>query len=503
MHKKYILALDQGTTSCRAIIFNKQGLVIASAHQEFKQYYPHPGWVEHDATEIWQVQMAVARQAIQKALLKPEDILAIGVTNQRETVVFWDKYTGQPLAPAIVWQCRRSAEICDELRAQGHEATIRTKTGLVLDAYFSGTKIKWFFDRHPELRFRAIKGDVLVGNIDSWLVFNLSGGKLHCTEPSNASRTMLYNIYTGEWDSDLLELLNVPEAVLPEIRSSSEIYGLTTPALFDGTEIPIAGMAGDQQAALFGQGCFAPGMIKNTYGTGCFMLMNTGETPVVSSAGLLTSVAWQLDAHHRHYILEGSVFMAGAVIQWLRDELELISNAAESEALAASLTGNDGVYLVPAFVGLGAPYWDMQARGILTGLTRGAGKAHFCRAALEAIAYQVKDIVTAMEKDAQVPLQVLRVDGGATVNQFLMQFQADILQVPVERPMVTETTALGAAYLAGLAVGYWENQADISQNWQLGTRFTPDIKAEYAQQLYHGWQAAVQQTRFRTSPSTP
>jgi glycerol kinase len=493
-HPCFVLALDQGTTSSRAILFDQQGQIQGLAQQEFRQIYPMPGWVEHDASEIWHTQLKVAREVLLSSGVAPSQIAAVGVTNQRETLVLWEKSTGLPVHNAIVWQCRRSAEICAELKALGHEPLFRAKTGLVLDAYFSGTKLKWLLDQYPELRTRAEKGELLAGTIDTWLLYNLTGGKVHATEPSNASRTLLYNIHTRAWDPELLAILNIPAELLPEVKPSSGLFGHTAPALFEGAEIPIAGMAGDQQAALFGQGCFEPGMAKNTYGTGCFLLMNTGETPVPSQSGLLTTVAWQVGEHFV-YALEGSVFIGGAVIQWLRDELGMIQNAAESEALALSVPDTGGVYLVPAFVGLGAPYWDSQARGSLTGLTRGTNRKHIARAALESIAYQSCDLLGAMQKDAAKPLKVLRVDGGATANAFLMQFQADMLQLPVERPAVTETTALGAAYLAGLAVGYWDSLQDIQANWQLDTRFEPALTADSAAALYTGWQHAIQQTR--------
>lgn len=493
-HPCFVLALDQGTTSSRAILFDQQGQIQGLAQQEFRQIYPMPGWVEHDASEIWHTQLKVAREVLLSSGVAPSQIAAVGVTNQRETLVLWEKSTGLPVHNAIVWQCRRSAEICAELKALGHEPLFRAKTGLVLDAYFSGTKLKWLLDQEPELRTRAEKGELLAGTIDTWLLYNLTGGKVHATEPSNASRTLLYNIHTRAWDPELLAILNIPAVLLPEVMPSSGLFGHTAPALFEGAEIPIAGMAGDQQAALFGQGCFEPGMAKNTYGTGCFLLMNTGETPVPSQSGLLTTVAWQVGEHFV-YALEGSVFIGGAVIQWLRDELGMIQNAAESESLALSVPDTGGVYLVPAFVGLGAPYWDSQARGSLTGLTRGTNRKHIARAALESIAYQSCDLLGAMQKDAAKLLKVLRVDGGATANAFLMQFQADMLQLPVERPAVTETTALGAAYLAGLAVGYWDSLQDIQANWQLDTRFEPALGADSAAALYAGWQHAIQQTR--------
>ncbi|PIQ23067.1 glycerol kinase [bacterium (Candidatus Blackallbacteria) CG17_big_fil_post_rev_8_21_14_2_50_48_46] len=491
---RFVLALDQGTTSSRAILFDQAGQIHGLAQQEFRQIYPQPGWVEHDADEIWQTQLAVAREVLQKTRVSPQQVAAIGVTNQRETLVLWEKATGKPLHHAIVWQCRRSAEICETLKAQGLEPLFREKTGLVLDAYFSGTKLKWLLDSHPEWRQRAEQGELLAGTIDSWLLYQLTGGAVHATEPSNASRTLLYNIREGRWDAELLEILGIPAALLPEVKPSSGVFGKTAPALFEGVEIPIAGMAGDQQAALFGQGCFEPGTAKNTYGTGCFMLMNTGEKPVRSNAGLLTTIAWQL-GDQVTYALEGSVFVAGAVIQWLRDELQIIETAAESETLASQVEDTGGVYLVPAFVGLGAPHWDSAARGSLTGLTRGSNRKHIARAALESIAYQSADLLSAMQADAHEPLKVLRVDGGATANQFLMQFQADLLQLPVERPVVTETTALGAAYLAGLAVGYWETPQAIQTNWQLERRFEAQISAEKAQALMQGWQHAIVQTR--------
>jgi glycerol kinase len=493
-NSRFVLALDQGTTSSRAIIFDQKGQIQGVAQQEFRQIYPQPGWVEHDATEIWQSQLQVAREVLQSSGLDASRIAALGVTNQRETLVLWDKATGQPVHNAIVWQCRRSAEICHNLKAQGLEPLFREKTGLVLDAYFSGTKLKWLLDTYPELRERAEKGELLAGTIDSWLLYQLTGGKVHATEPSNASRTLLYNIHSRSWDPELLALLNIPAGLLPEVKPSSGLFGYTATGIFEGPPVLIAGMAGDQQAALFGQGCFEPGMAKNTYGTGCFLLMNTGEQPVTSHTGLLTTVAWQVGDQFC-YALEGSVFIAGAVIQWLRDELKMIQTAAESDALAQSVPDTGGVYLVPAFVGLGAPYWDSAARGSLTGLTRGTNRAHMVRAALESIAYQTRDLLRAMQSESAESLKVLRVDGGATANQFLMQFQADLLQLPVERPAVTETTALGAAYLAGLAVGYWESLEDIQTNWQLEHRFEAEISAQAANNLYQGWQHAIAKTR--------
>ena len=487
--QQFILALDQGTTSSRAIVFDAQGQIQGMAQQEFRQIYPQPGWVEHDATEIWQTQLQVARDVLAELSLTARDIAAIGITNQRETLVLWDKATGEPVHNAIVWQCRRSAEICKRLKQAGHESTFRYKTGLILDAYFSGTKLHWLLEEYPELRQRAEAGELLMGTIDSWILYKLTEGRVHATEPSNASRTLLYNIVEGHWDSELLHILNIPEALLPEVKPSSGLFG-ETQLLGEGT-IPIAGMAGDQQAALFGQGCFSPGMAKNTYGTGCFMLMNTGEEPARSEAGLLTTVAWEIDGK-RTYALEGSVFVAGAVIQWLRDELQLIAHASESQALAESVEDTAGVYVVPAFVGLGAPYWNSDARGVITGLTRGANRKHIVRAALESIAYQSRDVLDTMNRDAPESLTMLRVDGGATANDFLMQFQADLMQLPVERPAVTETTALGAAYLAGLAVQYWHDLEDIRKNWALDRRFEVQQDAQQADQCYAGWKQAVQ-----------
>ena len=453
MSKKYILALDQGTTSSRAILFDQTGRSVGVAQKEFSQIYPKAGWVEHDALEIWGTQSGVAREVLERSRVRPDEVAAIGITNQRETTVVWDKATGKPIYNAIVWQCRRTASICDALKAEGLENYVRENTGLVLDAYFSGTKVKWILDNVPGARVRAEKGELLFGNIDTWLIWNLTRGKVHVTDYSNASRTMLFNIKTLEWDQKMLDLLGVPLAMLPKVRPSSEVYGYTDAQTFGGAEIPIAGVAGDQQAALFGQACFSDGMAKNTYGTGCFMLMNTGEKRVPSKNGLLTTIAWGVDGKVE-YALEGSIFVAGAAVQWLRDELRLVDNAAQTEAMAASVPDSHGVYLVPAFVGLGAPYWDMYARGTLVGLTRGANRNHIVRATLESIAYQTRDVLQAMEEDSGIKLAALKVDGGAVANNFLMQFQSDILGVPVQRPCVTETTAMGAAFLAGLAVGF-------------------------------------------------
>lgn len=486
---KYILALDQGTTSSRAIVFNNDGKIVSVAQKEFTQIYPKAGWVEHNAMEILETQFGVAREAIEKANLKGEDIAAIGITNQRETTVVWDKNTGDPVYNAIVWQCRRTAPICDELTAKGLKETIREKTGLVVDAYFSGTKVKWILDNVEGAREKAEKGDLLFGNIDTWLIWNLTGGRVHVTDYSNASRTMLFNIKSLQWDKDILAELNIPESMLPEAKPSSCVYGYTDKEIF-GCEIPISGDAGDQQAALFGQACYKPGMAKNTYGTGCFMLMNTGETPVSSNNGLLTTIAWGADGKVE-YALEGSIFITGASVQWLRDELKVIGTAAESEAAAVSVKDSNGVYVVPAFVGLGAPYWDMYARGAILGLTRGANRNHIIRATLESIAYQTKDVLEAMQEDSGIQLQALKVDGGAVANNFLMQFQADILGVPIYRPEVTETTALGAAYLAGLAVGYWSSKDEIAEKWNVNKTFNPDMEPEVREKMYAGWKKAV------------
>jgi glycerol kinase len=486
---KYILALDQGTTSSRAIVFNNDGKIVSVAQKEFKQIYPKPGWVEHDPNEIWDTQLEVAKDAIGKAGITGEEIAAIGITNQRETTVVWDKNTGEPVYNAIVWQCRRTAPICDDLKAKGLADTIRNKTGLVVDAYFSGTKVKWILDNVEGARERAEKGELYFGNIDTWLIWKLTKGKVHVTDYSNASRTMLFNIHELKWDEDILKELNIPESVLPEAKPSSCIYGNADKELF-GVEIPIAGAAGDQQAALFGQACYNPGMAKNTYGTGCFMLMNTGEKAVASNNGLLTTIAWGLDGKVE-YALEGSIFIAGASVQWLRDELKIIDNAAASEGMAASVPDTNGVYVVPAFVGLGAPYWDMYARGSIMGLTRGANRNHIVRATLESIAYQTRDVLEAMQEDSKINLKALKVDGGAVANNFLMQFQADILGVPIYRPEVTETTALGAAYLAGLAVGFWSSKDEIAEKWNVDKVFDPLMDVSDRDKKYAGWKKAV------------
>ena len=489
---KFVLALDQGTTSSRSMVIGRDGRAIASAQQEFLQIYPQPGHVEHDAEAIWATQLQTAKDCLAKAKLGASDIAAIGVTNQRETTVIWDRATGRPVANAIVWQSRITADICAKLKADGTEALFRSKTGLVLDAYFSGTKIKYLLDTIPGLRSRAERGDVLFGTIDSFLLWRLSGGKLHVTDPSNASRTLLFNIHTGKWDDELLRLLDVPRAMLPEVRSSSEVYGETDASLFGGS-IPLAGDAGDQQAATFGQCCFEAGSAKNTYGTGCFLLMNTGSQPVASQSGLLTTVAWKI-GNETTYALEGSVFIAGAAVQWLRDGLGLIAKASEIEALAATVPDNGGVYFVPALSGLGAPYWDPHARGTIVGLTRGTTKAHLARATLEAMACQTRDVLDAMQRDSGVPLAELQVDGGASANNLLMQIQADLLPARVRRPVLQETTALGAAYLAGLAVGYWSDREDLRCNWQLDREFTPTMDALPRERLYADWQRAVERS---------
>ena len=491
---KYILALDQGTTSSRAILFNESGELLSTAQKEFKQYYPQPGWVEHDPVEIWETQLAVARQAMEKLGICAEDVAAIGITNQRETTILWDKRNGRPVHKAIVWQCRRTAPYCDQLQEQGWTEKIREKTGLLIDAYFSATKIRWILQNVPEAKELAEGGNLLFGTIDTWLIWNLTGGQVHATDYSNASRTMLFNIHTLEWDKEILELLEIPESILPEVRPSSGVFGNTLPLLF-GAAIPVAGVAGDQQAALFGQACFSPGTAKNTYGTGGFLLMNTGEEPVSSKNGLVTTIAWGLDGKIT-YALEGSIFVAGAAIQWLRDELKLISSAAETEGLCKEVSDTCGVYLVPAFVGLGAPYWDPYARGILTGLTRGANRNHIVRATVESMAYQTYDVLHAMEQDAGIPLAELRVDGGAAANSFLLQFQSDITGVPVLRPSTLETTALGAAYLAGLAVGYWDDLTEIRRNWQVSAAFNPELTQEAAKEKMAGWHHAVKQARL-------
>lgn len=487
--QKYVMSLDQGTTSSRCIIFNKSGEIVSVSQKEFKQIYPKAGWVEHDAMEIWGTQAGVAGEALARAGLNATDIAALGITNQRETTVVWNKRTGLPVYNAIVWQCRRTSEYCDELREKGFDKTVREKTGLVLDAYFSATKIKWILDNVEGAREKAERGELLFGNIDTWLIWNLTKGRVHVTDYTNASRTMLYNIHELKWDEELLEEFNIPKSMLPEVKPSSCVYGETDELIF-GSPIQIAGDAGDQQAALFGQVCCEEGMAKNTYGTGCFLLMNTGDKAVESKNGLLTTMA-ACYGGRIEYALEGSVFIGGAVIQWLRDELRMIKSAAESERYATAVEDSNGVYLVPAFVGLGAPYWDSYARGTMVGLTRGAKKEHFIRAALESMAYQTHDVLKAMEEDSGIKLQALNVDGGACANNFLMQFQADILNTSVRRPEVIETTALGAAYLAGLAVGYWKDIDDICSNCKLSNTFTPNMEEEKRVKLVEGWHKAI------------
>ena len=486
--KKFILALDQGTTSSRAIVFDHNGLPVASAQKEFTQFYPKPGWVEHDPEEIWSTQAGVATEAITKAGLESSNIAAIGITNQRETTVVWNRKTGKPVHNAIVWQDRRTADYCDQLKSEGKSKIILEKTGLIIDAYFSATKVRWILDNVKGARKLAEEGQLAFGTIDSWLVWNLTRGKLHITDVSNASRTMLYNIHSLKWDLELLKIFNIPGNMLPEVKSSSEVYGKTVGQF--ATAIPVAGIAGDQQAALFGQMCIEPGMVKNTYGTGCFMMMNIGNKPIESKSKLLSSIAWRI-GNDTQYALEGSIFIAGAVVQWLRDGLGIIRKSGDVEKLAAKAKDSEGVYFVPAFAGLGAPHWNQHARGTLVGITRGTTSAHIARAALDSIAYQTLEVLLAMQKDSGIEIRELRVDGGATVNNQLMQFQADLLQSKVVRPKITETTALGAAYLAGLAVGYWSDIKDIKQQWQMDQTFSPQIKARETIALIKGWHRAV------------
>lgn len=488
--EKYVLAIDQGTTSSRAIIFDQKTNIVGVAQKEFTQIFPKPGWVEHNAIEIWTSVISVVEEVLASTKISPEQLVSIGITNQRETTVIWDKATGLPIYNAIVWQSRQTVPICDEIKAAGKADLVRAKTGLVVDAYFSGTKVKWILDHVPGSRERAAKGELLFGTIDTWLVWKLTGGAAHVTDYSNASRTLMYNIYDLKWDPELLTILNVPAAMLPKVLPSSYVYGKTTKAVFFGHEVPISGIAGDQQAALFGQACFKPGMAKNTYGTGCFMLMNTGEKPVPSKNGLVTTIAWGLDGKVE-YALEGSIFVAGSAIQWLRDGLRMIKSAPESEEIAGKVASSEGVYVVPAFVGLGAPYWDDKTRGAIFGLTRGTTQEHFVRATLEAIDFQTRDILQAMEIDSGIKLAALKVDGGAVKNNLLMQFQSDILGVPVERPVVQETTALGAAFLSGLAVGFWKGTSEVTNNWKLDRRFEPKMGAKEREELYDGWQKAV------------
>jgi glycerol kinase len=494
MSQKYILALDQGTTSSRAILFDHQGRAAAVAQQEFEQLYPRPGWVEHRPEDIWTSQLNAAQSVLKDADVKPDEIAAIGITNQRETTIIWNRETGEPIHNAIVWQCRRTAEHCDRMRSEGLASVFQQRTGLVLDAYFSGTKVRWLLDNVDGARELAERGALAFGTVDAWLIWKLTAGRIHATDPSNASRTLLFNIERGEWDDELLAALGVPRSVLPHVAPSSAIIGETEPALF-GRAIPIAGNAGDQQAALFGQVCTSPGMSKNTYGTGCFMLLHTGKEPVRSNSNLLTTVAWQIDSEAIEYALEGSVFIAGAAIQWLRDGLKIINSAADSEAMAASINDNGGVYFVPAFVGLGAPHWDQYARGTIVGLTRGSTREHLVRAALESIAYQTSDVLLRMRDDSGIELKELRVDGGAARNDFLMQFQADVLGIPVVRPANTETTAAGAAFLAGLAVGFWKDKNELSELWEREKTFEPTMSQPERERLLSDWGRAVERAK--------
>lgn len=487
--KKYIMALDQGTTSCRCILYDRQGRIASMAQKEFRQIYPKAGWVEHDAMEIWSTQMGVAQEALLMINGTYKNVEAIGITNQRETTVVWDKHTGEPVYNAIVWQCRRTAEYCDELKEKGLEETFKKKTGLLIDAYFSATKLRWILENVEGARDKAQRGDLLFGTIETWLIWKLTGGKVHITDYSNASRTMMFNISRLQWDEEILRILDIPACMLPQPRPSSQVYGMTDSNLFGGP-ILISGAAGDQQSALFGQTCFHEGEAKNTYGTGCFLLLNTGEKPVYSDNGLLTTIAWGLDGKV-DYALEGSIFVSGAAVQWLRDEMEIIHNAAESEKMAASVPDSNGLYVVPAFVGLGAPYWDPYARGAVLGITRGANKNHLVRATLESMAYQTNDLIQVMVKDTGKDLVALKVDGGASANNFLMQFQCDILDRPVLRPQCIETTSLGAAYLAGLACGYWNSKEDILENWQIDREFKPDMGEKRRKERLEGWEKAV------------
>lgn len=490
MDKRYVMALDQGTTSSRAILFDHDGKIKGVAQKEFTQLFPKPAWVEHDANEIWLSILSVMSDVLKDTGVSPKEIASIGITNQRETAVVWEKESGRPIYNAIVWQSRQTMDICDDLKAKGLEPKFRDKTGLVVDAYFSGTKVKWILDHVEGAREKAKKGELLFGTMDTWVIWKLSGGKAHVTDYSNASRTLMYNIYDLEWDDELLEYLDVPKSMLPEVKPSSEVYAHTVPVHFFGEEVPIAGAAGDQQSALFGQACYEPGMAKNTYGTGSFMLMNTGEKGIKSKNGLLTTLAWGIDGKVE-YALEGSIFVTGSAVQWLRDGLKIIGNAAETEGLAKDLESNDGVYLVPAFVGLGAPYWDSNVRGALFGITRGTNREQVARATLESICYQTKDVYLSMNDDSGITLKTLRVDGGAVKNRFLMQFQSDILGVPVEVPTVQETTALGAAYLAGLAVGFWKDRAEIAKQWAIEDTYHPKMDDADRDKLYAGWQTAV------------
>ena len=497
--KEYILALDQGTTSCRALVFDKKGTIISSAQEEFTQHFPNTGWVEHDALEIWATQSEMMLKAMANKNIESTSIAGIGITNQRETVVIWDKNTGQPVYNAIVWQDKRTADYCDQLKKEGKSDLIRNKTGLVIDAYFSGTKVKWILDNVEGARSRAEGGDLLMGTIDTWLIWNMTGGALHITDVTNACRTLFFDINTMTWDDELLALFTIPKSMLPDVKQSSEVYGETTTSLL-GTKIPIAGIAGDQQAALFGQMCTKPGMVKNTYGTGCFMLMNIGDKPIVSKNNLLTSVAWKINGKTQ-YVLEGSIFIAGAVVQWLRDSLKIISTSSEVEQLASSVKNSDGVYFVPAFAGLGAPHWNQYAKGTIFGLTRGTTDAHIARAAIESIAYQTMDVLKAMEADAGISIKELRVDGGATVNDMLMQFQSDVLNTTTVRPKVVETTVMGAAFLAGLAVGYWDSLEEIQTIWESDKHFTPAQERSSINDGIKGWHRAVDALKYWSKKS--
>ncbi|MGL6291431.1 MAG: glycerol kinase GlpK [Silanimonas sp.] len=499
MQKRYVLALDQGTTSSRAILFDRAGTALAMAQRPFPQVFPQPGWVEHEPMALWGTQIGVAREALANAGVRADEVAAIGLTNQRETTLVWERDTGRPLGNAIVWQCRRTAALCDALKARGFEAHVRERTGLVIDAYFSATKLQWILDQTPGARERARRGELLFGTVDTWLLWQLTGGAVHATDVSNASRTMLFDIGALRWDETLLDALDIPAAMLPEVRPSSGVFGHTAAGLFDGAAIPIAGCAGDQQAALFGQACFAPGTVKSTYGTGCFLLMNTGAQRVPSKHGLLTTIAWGIDGRV-DYALEGGVFIAGAAMQWLRDELRLIDRVEDSDELAQSVPDSGGVVVVPAFVGLGAPHWDMYARGTILGLTRGSNRAHLVRATLESIGLQAGDVLAAMQEDAGIAITTLKVDGGAAANGFLMQFQADVLGVPVERPVVGETTAMGAAFLAGLAVGVWRDTDEIAALWQKGARFEPAMAVEDRERVGRQWRRAVQRSRAWIEP---
>lgn len=492
--RSYILAIDQGTTGSTAVLFNEEGRVVSDAYREVHQFYPHPGWVEQDPQELLHISLAVAQEALQKAGVAISQVRGVGITNQRETTVIWDRYSGEPVSNAVVWQCRRTAPLCEELKQKGMSKPIREKTGLIIDAYFSATKIRWMLDHTPQGQQRAEQGDLLFGTVDSWLVWNLTGGAVHITDYSNACRTMLFNIHTLRWDRELMAVLDIPEAILPEVRPSSQVYGETTTGLLGDSQVPLGGMVGDQQAALFGQACYDTGMAKNTYGTGSFVLLNTGGRPVPSQRGLVTTIAWGL-ADEVSYAMEGSIFITGAAVQWLRDGLGLIANAAESETMACSVPNSGGVYFVPALVGLGAPYWDMYARGTIIGLTQGTTREHLVRATLEAIAYQARDVVEAMGADAELKIPLLRVDGGGTANAFLMQFQADILGVPIQVAAVAETTALGAAYLAGLAVGLWRDTAEIAHQWRAVKIYEPSISIDQRETLYAGWKRAVERSR--------